>query len=161
MVGFKEPVLKEVQALFKQYPKKNYVLLPVLHLVMRENQGCIPEGWDQYVADLVDSDVTHVRGVISFYDMFRKEPMGKYHVRVCTCVPCGMCGGGTVLEHLEHQLGISAGQRTPDGMFSIEEVQCLAACDKAPLVQINENLPEKVTTESLDRWMNEVRSRKS
>ncbi|MDH4224066.1 MAG: NAD(P)H-dependent oxidoreductase subunit E [Deltaproteobacteria bacterium] len=151
--------MKEVQGLFKRYPKKQHALLPILHLVMRENQGCVPEGWEDYVAELCETSLNHIRGVITFYDMIRKEPTGKFHIRVCTCVPCGMCGGDQIKNHIIKKLAIHPGHTTPDGLFSLEEVQCLAACDKAPLIQVNGNNPEKVTEESIDIWIQEMRQK--
>jgi len=102
--------------------------------------------------------VNHVRGVITFYNMFRTRPPGKYHIMVCTCVPCGLCEGDHVLEHLEEKLGIVPGQTSADGLFSLEESQCLAACDKAPLMLVNEDLRERVTAEAIDEWIDQVRA---
>ena len=157
MVGFKDAVIKEVDALFSRYPHKVHALLPILHIAQRENAGWLPPGWDAYVAELCETSLTHVRGVISFYNMFKTEPVGKYHVLVCTCVPCGLCGGADVLEHLEERLGVRPGQVTTDGLFSIEEAQCLAACDKAPLMLVNEDLHERLTLEELDKWVDRIR----
>ena len=162
MAGFSDAVMKEVKALFGRYPAKVHALLPVLHLVLRENNGHVPRGWETYVAELCECTVNHVRGVLTFYNMFRTEPRGKYHVMVCTCVPCGLCGGDKLLEHLEHKLGIHAGQTSDDGLFSLEEAQCLAACDKAPLMVVNEQEPlGQVTAAQADRWLDEKRKQKA
>ena len=154
---FSKKVMKEVEALFERYPKKVHALLMLLHLAQRENGGWLPEGWDEYLARLCETTVNHVRGVITFYNMFRTVPIGKHHVMVCTCVPCGLCGGDRVLEHLEHRLGLRPGQTSKDGLFSLEEVQCLAACDKAPLIQINEEVYGNVTFDEIDRMLEEAR----
>lgn len=159
MAGFSDAVLKEVEALFGRYPQKIHALLPVLHLAQRENAGWLPEGWDAYIAELCGTTVNHVRGVITFYNMFNTHPPGKHHIMVCTCVPCGLCNGDKTLEHLEHALAISPGQTTKDGLFSLEEAQCLAACDKAPLMMVNGDLHEQVTPEKIDKWIAEVRSK--
>ncbi len=159
MVAFKDPVLKEVQALFGRYPHKLHALLPILHLAQRENAGWLPPGWDAYIAELCGTTLNHVRGVITFYNMFHTKPVGKHHIMVCTCVPCGLCGGDKTLEHLEEKLGIAAGQTTPDGLFSLEESQCLAACDKAPLMLVNEDLHERVTPEGIDQFIEETRAK--
>lgn len=160
MVGFSDAAMKEISALFGRYPKKVYALLPVLHLAQRENQGWLPEGWDSYVAGLCDTTVNHVRGVITFYNMFRTRPVGKYHLMVCTCVPCGLCGGEKLLEHLEEKLGIFPGQTSADGLFSLEEAQCLAACDKAPLMLVNQNMHERLTLEQVDELLAAARKKK-
>lgn len=153
MAAFNKSVLKEVEALFARYPKKIHALLPVLHLVQRENEGWLPQGWDAYVAELCGTTLNHVRGVVTFYNMFHTKPVGRYHIMVCTCVPCGLCNGDKTLEYLEHKLDIAPGQTTRDGLFSLEEAQCLAACDKAPLMLVNEELHARVTEETIDQWI--------
>ena len=159
MAKFNKKTMAEVAALFERYAVKVHALLPVLHLVQRENGGFIPEGWAPYVAELCETTVNHVRGVITFYNMYRTEAPGKYHIMVCTSVPCGLCGGDKVLEHLEHRLNLAPGQTGKDGLFSLEEVQCLAACDKAPLVQVNEEVYERVGPEQLDKLIDDARKK--
>lgn len=160
-VGFTAAVLKEVNTLFGRYPQKVHALLPLLHIVQRENDGWLPPGWETYVAELCEVTVNHVRGVITFYNMYRDHPPGKYHIMVCTCVPCGLCGGMEILEHLEKRLAIHPGNTTADGLFSLEEAQCLAACDQAPLMMVNEDLQFRITPEEIDRWIGEVRAKKA
>lgn len=160
-VKFSDAVLKEVNTLLARYPKKVHGLLPLLHIAQRENQGWLPPGWDAYAAELCDTTVNHVRGVITFYNMFRTTPPGKFHIMVCTCVPCGLCGGDKLLEHLQHRLDIHAGQTSDDGLFSIEEAQCLAACDRAPLMLVNEDLVERVTFDQVDRWIEEKKKQRA
>lgn len=160
MVGFSKSALKEVNDLFARYPRKVHALLPVLHIAQRENDGWLPAGWDAYVAGLCGATVNHVRGVITFYNMFRTRPVGKYHIMVCTCVPCGLCGGAELLEHLEEKLGIFPGQTSADGLFSLEEAQCLAACDKAPLMLVNEDMHECLTLEQVDAVLDAARKKR-
>lgn len=160
MVGFSKSALREVNGLFGRYPHKVHALLPVLHLVQRENDGWLPPGWDAYVAELCETTINHVRGVITFYNMFRTRPVGRHHIMVCTCVPCGLCDGDKLLEHLEEKLGLHPGQTSADGLFSLEEVQCLAACDKAPLMVINHKMHEHVTLEQVDGLIAEARKNK-
>ena len=160
-VGFSDAVLKEVNALFGRYPQKVHALLPLLHIAQRENGGWLPPGWEAYVAELCETTLNHVRGVVTFYNMYKTQPVGKYHIMVCTCLPCGLCGGAEVLEHLEHRLGIAPGNTTADGQFSLEEAQCLAACDQAPLMLVNEDLQKRITLEEIDRWIDEARAKKA
>ncbi|MDH4120453.1 MAG: NAD(P)H-dependent oxidoreductase subunit E [Deltaproteobacteria bacterium] len=150
MPGFSSAVMKEVEGIFQRYPRKEHALLPLIHLVLRENKGCVPEEWDQVLADMVGVSLNHVRGVITFYDMLQREPRGKHHIRVCTSIPCGLCGGDKVLERMEDALGIHAGQTTPDGMISLEEVQCIAACDKAPLIQVDDHFAQQVDPDRVE-----------
>jgi NADH-quinone oxidoreductase E subunit len=160
-VGFSDAVLKEVNALFGRYPQKVHALLPLLHIAQRVNGGWLPPGWEAYVAELCETTLNHVRGVVTFYNMYKTQPVGKYHIMVCTCLPCGLCGGAEVLEHLEHRLGIAPGNTTADGQFSLEEAQCLAACDQAPLMLVNEDLQKRITLEEIDRWIDEARAKKA
>jgi NADH-quinone oxidoreductase E subunit len=160
MVDFSKAALKEVNTLFGRYPEKVHALLPVLHIAQRENKGWLPEGWDAYVAELCGTTVNHVRGVITFYNMFKTKPVGKYHVMVCTCLPCGLCDGDNLLDYLEEKLGVHPGQTSADGLFSLEEAQCLAACDKAPLMLVNEELRENVTFDDVDAWVARARRKK-
>ena len=160
MVEFSKPVLKEIEGLVGRYPRKIHALLPILHIAQRENDGWLPGGWDAYVADLCETTVNHVRGVITFYNMFKTRPVGLNHILVCTSLPCGLCGGDTLLQHLEHRLGLSPGQTSADGRFSLEEAQCLAACDKAPLMLVNEELHERVTHAQVDQWVAQARKKK-
>jgi NADH-quinone oxidoreductase subunit E len=160
-IGFSDAVLKEVNALFSRYPQKVHALLPLLHIVQRENKGWLPQGWPEYVAELCETTLNHVRGVITFYNMFKTEPVGRHHILVCTCLPCGLCGGKEVLEHLEERLGVHPGDTTEDGLFSLEEAQCLAACDQAPVMLVNEDLQKRITLEEIDRWIEEARAKKA
>ena len=156
MVAFNEETLKEVEALFQRYPRKVNALLPVLHLVQRENDGWIPPGWDAYVADLCETTLNQVRGVITFYNMYHQQPVGKFHLMICTCLPCGLCEGKELLEHVADKVGVHPGQTSSDGVFSLEEVQCLAACDQAPLIKINEDLHGPVSFEQVDQMLDEL-----
>ncbi|MDH4248887.1 MAG: NAD(P)H-dependent oxidoreductase subunit E [Deltaproteobacteria bacterium] len=160
-VAFNARAMQEVEALFSRYPKKINALLPLLHLAQAENSGWLPPGWDAYLAELTDTTVNHVRGVITFYNMFRTTPPGRHHIMVCTCLPCGLCEGAQLLEHLEHTLGIRPGNTTADGLFSLEEAQCLAACDQAPVMLVNEDLQKRVTLDQVDRWIEEARAKKA
>lgn len=157
-VGFQDETLREVEQLFARYPKRVHALLPVLHLAQRENHGWLPSGWDRYIAQLCGVTLNHVRGVITFYNMFKTRPVGRNHILVCNCLPCGLCGGQNLLEHLEHRLRITPGNTTQDQLFSLEEAQCLAACDKAPLMLVNGTLHEKLSMEAVDAWIRRVRN---
>lgn len=153
--------MKEVETLFARYPQKINALLPLLHIVQRENNGWLPPGWEAYAAELCETTLNHVRGVVTFYNMYRDTAPGKYHIMVCTCLPCGLCGGVEVLKHLEERLGTHAGNTTNDGLFSIEEVQCLAACDQAPLMVVNEDMQKRITFDEIDKWIDETRAKKA
>ncbi len=157
MVNFNKQTIEEVHTLFTRYPRKLHALLPVLHLAQRENNGWLPPGWDSHVAELCETSLNHVRGVMTFYNMFKHHPVGRFHIMVCTCVPCGLCKGMELLSHLEKRLGIHTDNITEDGLFSLEEAQCLAACDRAPLMMINQRVFGPLSLEAVDEWIEAVR----
>lgn len=147
---FSQELNKEVEELFKRYPKKVNVLLPLLHMVQKE-QGYLSIEAMQAVADMVEVPVTHVEGVATFYTMYAKEPRGKNHLAVCTNISCMMKGGNEILEHVEHKLNVHAGESTADGKFFVEEVECLGACGYAPVMIVNDEYHEDLTIEQVDQ----------
>jgi NADH-quinone oxidoreductase subunit E len=95
--------------------------------------------------------------VITYYSMLRRQPAGKYHLQVCTNVSCMLCGGQEILEHCQKKLGIGHKQTTPDGMFSLEEVECLGACCGAPAMQVNYDYYENLTPEKVDALLEKLK----
>ena len=142
--------------MLRRYPIKRNALLPLLHLAQQENGGWLSEESIKYVAEICDVSETHVEGVISFYTMYRLKKPGKYHLQICTCVPCCLVGGPEILEHLEHKLGIHAGHTTKDGLFSIEEMECIGACAYAPAMIVNEDYVEQLTHEKIDQLLDSL-----
>ena len=102
--------------------------------------------------------MNHVEGVISFYTMYKLEKPGKFHLQVCTCVPCCLLGGEELLEHVEQQLDTHAGHTADNGVFSVEEVECIGACSYAPAVIVNEDYHEQMNPEKLDRLLDKLRT---
>jgi len=129
-----------------RYPVRGAALLPALWLAQREF-GYISPQVAEYVAGLLDLPPTFVSSVASFYTMYYKRPMGKYHVQVCTNLSCALCDCESVVEALKRRLGIDMGGTTPDGKFSLSEVQCLASCGTGPVMQINDDYCENLTPE--------------
>ena len=148
---FSEEGQKELERMLSRYPIKRNALLPLLHLAQQENGGWLSEESIKNVAEICDVSETHVEGVISFYTMYRLKKPGKYHLQICTCVPCCLVGGEELLEHTESKLGIHSGSTGDDGMFSIEEMECIGACSFAPAIIVNEDYHEKVNPESMDQ----------
>ena len=100
-----------------------------------------------------------VRSVISYYSLLRTKPHGKYHVQVCTNISCMLRGGNELFDHCERRLGIGHKQTTPDGLFSLEEVECIGACSWAPAVQINYDFHENLTPEGMDKVLEMYRAK--
>jgi NADH-quinone oxidoreductase subunit E len=129
---------KEVDALLARYPDKRGALLPLLHLSQRIWTFISPEVL-ALCAETVGCSPADALGTASFYTMYHDRAPGRTHIRVCTNVACQLKGGAELLKILELRLGISAGQTTADGKFSLEEVECLGACDRAPLFMVNDD----------------------
>ncbi len=138
------------------YPKSRSALLPLLHLAQEQNGWLTPESI-KHVADLLDLTAAEVLGVASFYDMFHTEPVGRHLVAVCTNLACLLNGADELLEFAEDKLGIKSGGTTEDGEFTLEEVECLATCDKAPVCAINWRYFHNLTKPEFDKLLNEVR----
>jgi NADH-quinone oxidoreductase subunit E len=100
-----------------------------------------------------------VRNVISYYSMLHTKPMGKFHVQVCTNISCMLRGGEEILEHCKSKLGIGHKQKTADGVFSLEEVECIGACSWAPAVQVNYDFHENLTNDKMDAVIEQYRKK--
>ena len=111
------------------------------------------------IGQRLDITVLDVRNVLTYYSMLRTKPVGKYHVQVCTNISCMLRGGNELLPHCKNRLGIGHKQTTADGMFSLEEVECIGACSWAPAIQVNYDFHDDLTPESLDAVLEEYRSK--
>ncbi|MDQ3020717.1 MAG: NAD(P)H-dependent oxidoreductase subunit E [Bacteroidota bacterium] len=153
---FDEKELKIVQDYISKYPKPMAAIMPVLWMI-QDKYGWISVEAMRYVGELLDLPADHVLGVATFYTMYFKKPMGKYHLQICTNVSCMLCGGYEIFNHISGKLGIKNKEITSDGMFSIEEVECLGSCGTAPMLQINnKEYYENLTTDSVDKLLSEL-----
>ncbi|MCS6925851.1 MAG: NAD(P)H-dependent oxidoreductase subunit E [Candidatus Binatia bacterium] len=149
-VQFSQETYRQFEEVLTHYPTKRAALLPTFWLAQEEFGYLSPEVME-YIAQLLDLSPAYVAAVASFYTMFDKEPKGKFHLQVCTNLSCTLVGAQQIVECLEQKLGIKLGETTPDGKFSLSEVECLGSCGTAPVLQLNtgdyyENLtPERVT----------------
>lgn len=152
-VEFSPATLDKFNEIIARYPKKEAAMLPVLYLAQQEFGHIGPEAID-YVAKLMGQTPARVYGVVSFYTMFNMQPIGRHHIQVCRTLPCALRGAEAVTTLIRQKLGIEPGQTTPDGRFTLTEVECLASCGTAPMMQINddfyENLTEGKISEILD-----------
>lgn len=137
------------QRLLTRYPERRAALIPTLVIANREF-GWLSREVQQYVASRLDLPESFVLNTATFYTMLRKKPVGKHHVQVCINVACYLKGANALVAHLEKRLGIGLGETTPDGLFSLEGVQCLAACGTAPAIQVDDTYHENMTIEKLD-----------
>ena len=137
----------ELDELLTRYPTKMAALLPALWIVQRE-RGWVSDGAMAEVADLLDLTPAYVKGVVTFYTMYHQHPVGRHFVQVCTTTPCNVCGAeGVVDAFLQHTGCGELGVMSPDGRFTVIEVECLGACGFATPVMINEQFVESVTPE--------------
>jgi NADH-quinone oxidoreductase E subunit len=145
-------VEKRLDDLARRYPTKQATILHVLWAI-QEQEGWISREWMHYAAERCGVPLSHVLGVVSFYTMFHQEPVGRHHVQVCRNITCTMLGAEDLLACARKKLGIAHGERTADGKFSLEEVECLAGCSWAPVVQVNRTYHENMTTEKLEKLL--------
>ena len=138
------------------YPTKRSALVPTL-LYAQDEVGFLSDEVIAEIAGRLDLTELEVRNVISYYSMLTTNPRGKYNVQVCTNISCMVRGGEEILHHCAKKLGIWHKQTTPDGMFTLEEVECIGACSWAPAVQVNYDFHHSVTPEKLDSLIDSLR----
>ncbi len=155
------PELRDrIVAEFPKYPEKRAVMLSALHFVQEAFGGWIPQEVVPEVAELLEVRSIEVWEVVHFYAMFNAEPVGRCHLRVCTNLSCCLRGARGIVRALEEKLAIRPGEVTPDGDFSIGEVECLGSCGTAPVLQINnESYREGLTIEGVPGLLDELRAR--
>ncbi len=150
---FSAETMKKFEATVARYPNKEAAMLPVLYLAQQEFGHIGPEAIE-YVAKLMDQAPARVLGVVSFYTMYNMKPIGRHHIQICRTLPCALGGAEKVTAFIKQKLGIKPGETTADGRFTLSEVECLASCGTAPMMQINddyyENLNEAKINEILD-----------
>ncbi len=133
---YSEKSKKKIEEILSHYPKKEAALLPVLHLTQREF-GCISPAEEKLVAGLLEIKPIKVREAVTFYSLLYPQPIGKYHIQVCSNLSCTLLGAESLIDHLKKKLGIEPGQTTPDEKFTLTTVECLGACEEAPAMMIN------------------------
>ena len=145
------------EEIISRYPRPKSALIPLLHLA-QEQDGYVARDAMEHIAELVGITPAEVLGTCSFYEMFKLEPVGEYLVNVCTNISCLLLGGEELLHHLEARLGVRAGSTTSDGLFTLEDVECIAACTEAPCLQVNYRYHYKVTPEAADALLEDLRA---
>jgi NADH-quinone oxidoreductase subunit E len=147
----KEAILE----LQRQYPEKRSALIPALHLAQSEI-GYLPREIQEQVADLFGIATNEVNAVVSFYDMFFEKPVGKHIIHVCKNVSCMLRGGDEILDKLCQKLQTTPGEVTEDGQFTIIKSECLAACDRAPMMLVDDKVVGPVKEEDFDGILEEA-----
>lgn len=156
-IEFSEKTQKEIDELLTHYPTKRSALIPILNLAQDE-VGYISEGVMVRVAEILDLTPPQVYEVVTFYTLLERKPVGTNVIQLCRTLPCALVGAQNILGHLKAKLGIELGETTPDGLFTLKTVECLAACGTAPVVQINGAYYENLTTEKVDRILEDLKN---
>ena len=147
---FSPALAKKIDEIAARYPVQQAALLPVLHLVQNE-MGFLSADDERAVAERLGLLPVKVREVVTFYTMFRRSPVGKYHLQICTNLSCSLAGGDGLADHLQAKLGIKLGGTTPDGKFTLTGVECLGACEQAPCLMINFDYYGNLDAAGIDR----------
>ena len=140
-----------------RFPRPKSALIPLLHLA-QEQDGHVTNEAMEHLAELIGITPAEVYGTASFYEMFKFEPVGRYCVNICTNISCQLLGAWELLEHAEESLGIKAGSTTADGLVTLEDVECIAACTEAPALQVNYRYRYRVTPAEFDQLIADLRA---
>jgi len=146
----------EIQAVAGRYPDRKSAVLPALRLA-QEHYGHLPPEALREVASALGTTPAYCRGIASFYDMFHLEPVGEHIIDVCTNASCALVGAARVLEAFERELGIAAGETTPDGLVTLRSAECLGGCGSGTVVSIDERYREPVKPEDVPAIVEELR----
>jgi len=146
---------KKILEVVKRYPDPRSAVMPALYIAQEEYGSTTEEAY-RWVSDRLKMPLSHVIEVATFYTMYYKRPVGRYHVQVCRTLSCMVCGAFDVLSQLKARFGVEANQVTADGMWSYEAVECLGSCGTAPMAQINDLFVENLTTEKLNGILDRI-----
>jgi NADH-quinone oxidoreductase E subunit len=152
---FSADYIKDLDKITAKYDQKRAALLPLLHYVQNK-EGLITPETEKNLAEYLGEPVVQVHEVVCFYHLYHQEKLGKCHFSVCQTTACALRGAEDVISHIESRLNIKAGEKTPDGKFSLDTVECLGACELAPMMQLNNNeykgfLDKKKIDEIIDK----------
>src|SRR5215207_4052923 len=138
-----------------RYPRPKSALIPLLHLAQEQDGHVTVDAMEQ-LAELVDTTPADVSGTASFYEMFKFEPIGRYCINICTNISCQLLGAWELLEHAEHRLNVRPGGTTEDGVFTLGDVECIAACTEAPALQVNYRFRHRVSDADFDTLIDDL-----
>ncbi len=153
--AFNPENMEKVQKILAKYPeaRRQSAVLPLLDLAQRQSGNWLPRVAMDYVAGLLGMAPIRVYEVATFYSMFNLSPVGPHFVQLCTTTPCWLRGSDELVKTCKAKLGVGPGETTPDGKFSVREVECLGACVNAPVVQVNDDFYEDLDGESFGRLL--------
>jgi NADH-quinone oxidoreductase subunit E len=155
-IEFSQPQLSIVRRLQSLYPDKRGALLPVLHMA-QDTFGYISLEAEEYVAGLFGLSPAHVHEVVTFYTLYFREPKGRHVLAVCHNLSCHLAGAPDILAHVKRRLRIEVGDTTEDGRVTLQSVECLCACEAAPMMQVDDRYELNLTPEKVDRILEGLR----
>jgi len=150
-----ERTKRRVEDILSRYPRREAALLPVLS-ALQEERGFLSPSDEEWAAETLGLPPVKVREVVTFYSLFRRKPAGRHHLQVCTNVSCALNGADGLLSHLRQKLGVSEGEMTGDGRFSLAAVECLGNCDQAPCLMINDEHYGRLDLRTLDEILEKL-----
>ena len=156
MSRLNEENLRIANEIIGRYPIKKSALIPLLHLA-QEQEGWVSREAMNHIAEILQIAPAEVLGTCSFYEMFKRSPVGEYQLNICHGISCHLLGAENLLHHAEETLGIKEGETTEDGKFSLEGVECIAACTEAPCLQVNYRYQNKVTKPHFNQLVQEIK----
>ncbi len=159
---FSDQAVQQLDALKGHYPDLKSIMLPALWIAQREYNGTLTANAIAEVAHRLNRSYAEAEGVATYYSMYNTDhAVGKHMIEVCTCLTCHMCGAYRVGDYLKEKLGVEFGETTPDGLFTLHEVECLNACDRAPLLQVGDQYHGPVDHQYIDRLIDDLRQQES
>ena len=148
----------EIETILSKYPTRRSAVLPLCQLA-KEHFGYMSSEAVREVAEILELDPTEVHGLVGFYTLLREKPTGEYVIEICNDFPCSLRGADRFLQHVCRTLGVQPGETTPDGLFTLETVMCIAACDRSPVAQINLEYLENLDPDSFDQIIEQLRQK--
>jgi NADH-quinone oxidoreductase subunit E len=148
---------QKLAEILTRYPTKMAACIPLLHLC-QEQHGYVSDEVMHFVSHKLDLSPAHVEGVVTFYTLFNRAPVGKHQVWVCRTLPCALRNADGIVAHCEKKLGIKLGETTSDGKVTLRGAECLASCGTAPMIQVDKEYFENLTTEKLDAILDKLGS---
>ncbi len=140
----------QLEDILSRYPNRMAACIPALHLCQEANENWVSQEVIEFIAQRLDLSSAHVKGVATFYSLFNLEKPGKHQVWVCRTLSCALRGGDSVLAQCERKLRVRAGETTPDGRITLRTAECLASCGTAPMMQVDKEFHENLTSEKVD-----------
>ena len=150
---------ERLDKIIAKYPAKKAALLPALWLAQEQYDGWLPPQAMREVAEYLDLSPAEVEGVATFYTMYNKEKLGKFHIEVCHNIACMVRGADDLIGHVCRRLGIEKGETTPDGQFTVSGAECLGACAHAPALMVGDKYYEDMTPEKIDALVDELKKK--